>query len=78
MAIPRPHHPRNHPDRFTECQRAIEDRLLELLREAYIAGWSRGEVLTAVTEVADNTNLAMHQNILLSVERELRKLRRKR
>jgi hypothetical protein len=38
----------------------------------------RGEVLAATIEVADNTALAMHENVLLSVETELRKLMKKR
>jgi hypothetical protein len=77
MTIPRPHHPKNHPDRFTDCQRAIEGRIIELLRDAYIAGWSRGEILAAIVEIADNTSLALRQDMLLSVEAELRKLKGK-
>ncbi|TXR49549.1 hypothetical protein [Phyllobacterium endophyticum] len=78
MTIPRPHHPKNHPDRFADCQRAIEDRLLELLGDATMAGWTRTEILAAIIEVADITSLAMHKNIGLSVEAELRKLKGKR
>ncbi|CAN7573754.1 hypothetical protein LJR231_004256 [Phyllobacterium sp. LjRoot231] len=77
MTIPKPQYPRSHPDRFSECQRAIEDRMLELLGDAQVAGWTREEILAAMIEVADNTSLAMHQNILLSVETELRKLMKK-
>ena len=78
MTIPKPVTPRAHPERFSECQRAIEDRMLELLGDAHVAGWTKEEVLAAMIEVAENTNLAMHQNILLSDETELRKLRKKR
>ena len=54
--------------------RAVEDRILELLGDAQVAGWTKEEVLAAMIEAAENTNLAMHQNVLLSVERELRKI----
>lgn len=76
--VTKPTYPRNHPDRFSECQTAIEDRLLELLGDAYVAGWTKAEILAAMIEVADNTALAMHQNVLLSVETELRKLMKKK
>jgi len=78
MTIPKPQYPPNHPGRFQDCQRAIEDRMLELLGDAQVAGWTKEEVLAAMIEVAENTNLAMHQNVLLSVETELRKLMKKR
>lgn len=78
MTIPRPNHPQSHPDRFSDCQKAIEDRLLELLGDAIEAGWSKDEVLAAMITVADNTALAMHGTVLLSVETELKKLMNKR
>ncbi|WP_457300290.1 hypothetical protein [Phyllobacterium sp. P5_D12] len=74
MTIPGPTRTRDDPDRFGECQRAVEDRILELLGDAQVAGWTKEEVLAAMIEAAENTNLAMHQNVLLSVERELRKI----
>jgi hypothetical protein len=78
MTIPGPTRTRNDPDRFGECQRALEDRMLELLGDAQVAGWTKEEVLAAMIEVAENTNLASHQNVLLSVETELRKLIKKK
>ena len=78
MSIAKPRYPRLHPDRFNECQMAIEDRLLELWGDAITAGWRRDEVFAAIIEIADNTSLAMHPNILLSVETELRRFRRKK
>ena len=78
MPLTGPSHPRKHADRFAECQRAIEDRMLELLGDAQVAGWSKEEVLAAMIEVADNTTLVMQQNVLLSVETELRKLMKKK
>ncbi|CAN7215678.1 hypothetical protein LJR231_000664 [Phyllobacterium sp. LjRoot231] len=77
MTILKPSYPQNHPDRFSECQGALEDRLLELLGDAIEAGWTKDEVLAAMITVADNTSLAMHENVLLSVETELRKLMKK-
>jgi hypothetical protein len=58
MTIPTPQHPRSHPDRFQDCQRAIEDRMFELLGDAQVVGWTREELLAAMIEVAENTNLA--------------------
>ena len=78
MSIAKPRHPRLHPDRFNECQMAIEDKLLELWGDAIEAGWKRDEVLAAIIEIADNTSLAMHSNILLSVETELMRFRKKK
>ena len=78
MTVGRPHLPRSHPDRFSECQRAVEDYVLELLGDAVEAGWNKDEILAAMIEVADNNALAMHQNVLVSVETELRKLMKKK
>lgn len=77
MTIPKPRYPPNHPDRFQDCQRAIEDRMLELLGDAQAAGWTKEEVLAAMIEVAENTHLAMHPNVFHSVETELKRLRKK-
>ena len=41
-------------------------------------GWNKDEILAAMIEVADNNALAMHQNVLVSVETELRKLMKKK
>ena len=62
MTIPGPKCTRNDPERFADCQRAVEDRMLELLGDAQVAGWTKEEVLAAMIAV---TNLAMHSNILL-------------
>jgi len=45
MTIPGPTRTRNDPERFADCQRAVEDRMLELLGDAQVAGWSKEEVL---------------------------------
>jgi hypothetical protein len=41
MTLPKPHHPRDHADRFSECRWAMEDRMLELLGDAIEAGWTK-------------------------------------
>lgn len=78
MTIVKPRNPRLHPNRFNDCQIAIEDRVLELLGDAITAGWEKDEVLAAIIEVAENTNLAMHESVLLSVETELKRFRKKK
>ena len=78
MAIERPKIPPDHPDRHQECQKAIEDNLLLLFGEAVAAGWDEDEVFHAIVSVADTTQLAMHQEQLLSVETELRRILKKR
>ena len=78
MTIAKPRNPRLHPDRFNECQMAVEDRLLSLLGDAITAGWDKDEVLASIIEVAENTNLAMHESVLLSVETELMRFRKRK
>lgn len=78
MTIERPRKPTGHQDRQSECQRAIEDRLLELYGEAVAAGWDEDEVFAAIVAIADTTQLAMHQDQLLSIETELLKAMKKR
>ncbi|MBZ9656589.1 hypothetical protein [Phyllobacterium lublinensis] len=52
--------------------------MLGLLGDAIDAGWSKDEILAAMIALADDTALAMHENVLLSVETELRKFKKKR
>ncbi|MGH6861017.1 MAG: hypothetical protein ACRECY_12210 [Phyllobacterium sp.] len=68
MKIAKPRHPQNHPARFTECQRAIEDSVVNVIGEAIDAGWDRDEVLAAMIDVTDNMALAMHSDISLDAE----------
>lgn len=75
--IRKPQHERDHPDRFSDCQLALEDRIIELLGDAVISGWDRDEVLEAIIAVTDNTAMALRANELLSTETELRKFRRR-
>ncbi len=78
MAIERPRKPSGHKDRSSDCQRAIEDKLLELFGEAVAAGWGEDEVFAAIVAVADTTQLAMHRDQFLSIETELRRVMTKR
>ena len=73
MTIERPRKPSGHKDRLSDCQRAIEDKLLELFGEAVAAGWAEDEVFAAIVGVADTTQLAMHHQQLRSVETLLQK-----
>jgi hypothetical protein len=75
MILP-PCRPRTDPDRFTDCQLAIEDEFIALLTKATESGWDKDEVIAAFIEVADNTALALQANVLLSVETEMRRLRK--
>jgi hypothetical protein len=58
-------------DRFIDCQEAIEDRVKNILEDAYVAGWEHGEVLAAIVEVADNLALMLGENeaLMAVVER---------
>lgn len=69
--------PTIHPDRFDECQLAIEDKLIELIGEASDAGWHRDEILSAVTEIADNLALVRREDIALNVEMRIKQLMKK-
>ena len=73
-SIARPRRPRNHPDRFLECQRAVENTVISAIGEASAAGWQKDEIIAAIVEVADNMQLVLNVKVLLSVETELRKL----
>jgi hypothetical protein len=75
--IARPRRPRNHPDRFLECQRAVENTVIGAVGEASAAGWQKDEIIAAMIAVADDMQLALNAKVLLSVETELGKLMKK-
>lgn len=50
------------PDRFIECQEAIEGQMQELIAEAVQVGWSKAETLAAIIEVAENLALGMGED----------------
>jgi len=41
------------------CQRAVEDRIIDLVGDAYDAGWQKSEILAAIMEVADTLSLVI-------------------
>ncbi|WP_155810842.1 hypothetical protein [Phyllobacterium sp. UNC302MFCol5.2] len=47
--------------------------MIELFGEAVAAGWAEDEIFAAIVAVADTTQLAMHQEQLLSIETELQR-----
>lgn len=64
--------------RFEECQKAIEDGLLELLGAASDAGWRNSEIIAAMIAVAENTQLAQDRVVGPSIEIYLKKIMKKR
>lgn len=53
-------------DRFIDCQEAIDSRVHQIVHDAYVAGWDRGEVLAAIIEVAENYALMLGENEALA------------
>lgn len=54
-------------DRFIDCQEAIDSRVHQIVHDAYVAGWDRGEVLAAIIEVAENYALMLGENEALKL-----------
>ncbi|RZS70637.1 hypothetical protein EV217_5339 [Phyllobacterium myrsinacearum] len=59
MKITSPRMTGSYPDRFEDCQTAIEDVFVQLVVEATRAGWHHEEVLAAITAIADITTIAL-------------------
>lgn len=78
MKIKAPKTKGKYPDRFEDCQVAIEDGLIDLIAAASTAGWSQQEVITAIIAVADNTALAIDAKAKTNVEIRLSKLMKKK
>ncbi|MBB5276297.1 hypothetical protein HNR26_002349 [Rhizobium rosettiformans] len=74
MAIDPPIRPSDHPDRFLDCQQALEPRFQALIEDAISAGWGEDEAVLAVIMLGDNHMLAKHENAV--VDETLRNLRR--
>ena len=53
----------NHPDRFLNCQEALEAAFSLLAEQAVIAGWGQEEVAAALVDVADCHMLALASNM---------------
>jgi hypothetical protein len=60
--------PASHPDRFLQCQEAMEDAVLAAAEAARLAGWTTEEVAAALVELADNHMLSVLANRDLSRE----------
>lgn len=60
--IPPPTLPFGDPDRHLMCQMALELAVQDVVEAAMRAGWQEAEVLSAITEVADNLMLAAGAN----------------
>lgn len=78
MKITGPKTTGNYPDRFEDCQTAIEEVFVQLVVEATRAGWHHEEVLAAITSVADITAIALDTKGKTDVEIRLSKLRGKK
>jgi hypothetical protein len=59
------------PQRFIDCQKAVEDRIIDLVADAYEAGWEQSEILAAILEIADTLSLVMDEGARQSVETHL-------
>lgn len=70
IAAPKP----GQNDRFVECQKAVEDRVQQLVADAHVSGWEHGETLAAIIEVAENLALGLGENDAL--EKLLRRIKR--
>lgn len=55
-------HPLNHPDRFLDCQAAMEDHFNEIMEAAQSAGWTPAEASAAIIDLADNYMLKLFAN----------------
>jgi hypothetical protein len=51
--------PQGHPDRFLDCQAAMEDHFNEIMDAALAAGWLPAEASAAIAELADNYMLKL-------------------
>lgn len=60
----------NQPDRFLNCQEALEAAFFLLAEQAVIAGWGQEEVAAALVDVADCHMLALASN--MDTERMIR------
>jgi hypothetical protein len=53
----------DHPDRFLNCQEAIEAAFASLAERAVAAGWGEAEVAAALVDVADCHMLSLKANM---------------
>lgn len=62
MAITGPQRPTDYPDRFSDCEQAIEAELQALIALAMKAGWGEAEACVAIGSLADHHVLSMLAN----------------
>lgn len=62
MAISAPKRNAGDPDRFAECEEAIEAELQRLIARAVDVGWDEAEACSAIVSLADNHMLGMMAN----------------
>lgn len=74
MRITGPKTTDSYPDRFEDCQTAIEEVFVQLVVEATRAGWHHEEVLAAITAVADITTIALDTKAKKDIEIRLANL----
>jgi hypothetical protein len=65
MSIHPPGKPLDHPDRFLDCQQALEPAFQNVVERATAAGWEEVEVVAALVTLADHHMLARGENIAL-------------
>lgn len=58
-----PQIPPAHPDRFLNCQEALDDAFRLLIGQAVVAGWNEAEVAAALVDLADCRMLAIAANV---------------
>jgi hypothetical protein len=46
-------------DRFVDCKESLESRVHQIVHDAYVAGWERGEVLAEIIDIADTYALIL-------------------
>jgi hypothetical protein len=75
--IARPRRALNDPKRAEDCELAIQLRLMELLSDAFDAGWGKLEVLAAMNRIADQAALKLDARVQVDVASYLKKFSRK-
>lgn len=73
MAIDAPRKPDDYPERFLECEQAMEAAVQALIWEAVKAGWDEGEACAAIASLADHHILSLGCNEM--ADAMMRKLR---
>ena len=77
LMIARPQRCLNDPKRAEDCELAIQLRLMELLSDAFAAGWGKLEVLAAMNRIADQAALELDAKVQIDVASYLGKFGRK-